>query len=1148
MKIIKMKIVLLMIGLVLYVECIVCNNTCTPSHIEEMPIMCDESNPCFSSNCNWHNFQCRNETCSNYNLADGICDENCNSELTSFDGLDCDDASISEVYILADQESTTPNHNSSQIYLSFSSALNQAAQYLRVYLSKGSHFLKESFKYSEENKLIRLSPWMCDKMLYDGCFESESEFIEERPEIKIALNVGIDTGSWSGLILDYITIESFEASMEEIQPMESLIIIGEYSRLTLNNVVIMNISTPYHSIIRFESSSYVYIRNTIFFKIFTQNEDSEGVVIYSNSTIYSTAGEFTYEGGQILYINDEKTLNQKPIISISNFREVSISNSLLQYNKSSATLISLNSVSTARLSNNTYSYNLSPFIISSNNSNLYIDSSSSIENSGDDLEMTESSLNLGSSTSSSIYSDIVSPSYLVYYIDNSTYSYSNSPIPGKFPTYKDVNLRFDILDRLFMRMSTDSTSIGTLNIYNLNTTERIANIRIPAYEGYYSFRLPITAKPLDELLLIVTSSLKDANTSKPLRFIGSIKVEDCKMGEQLVDDGCRPCDIAFYNTVAGDRCVPCDENAICRGGEELPMCRKGYYSYKGEYACRECEENLECPGGDVNYPVKGYWRDSMHGEIYPCLLKNACLGGIETESETGTCEVGYGDKLCSSCEGDYRRSGEHECEKCKSVYLEIFAILGSLLAIVLYLVFLIKSSIRAAYSPKSTISIHLKILTNYIQIMTILSYFDFDWPETTLEQFRLQRAIFDSTDRVYSIDCLMSNNMNPFFIKLILVVIQPLIFPLVASIVWLLSNLRSKVEHLKEKILGSISIILFWIHPFIFKFCLSAFNCKEIEGSAWLYVDLEIECWEGDHMKYAMIFGLFGLVIWGLIVPAAWFFLLKRNREKLNQIETKLKYGFLYNGYQAKNYYWELFLVYRKVILVTCSVFLRWENQAVTVTIVHIIIFVYLAVESQVRPYLEEGYNKLDIMSLLAILATMYSAILYSTYYLDGVSIDLVISFVWIINLAFIIYWFLNAGHRILEIFYGRFAWFRRFTRKLPRHITSSFKFIQTQDDIVIIPLNENENENENEHELPNLESNIYQDQSDSDKPAKGSLTNEKSDTKRGSIEITLGNEANLPHILDQDSGDDLIIQPYNSILSPTQLESMIIPPVSSYE
>jgi hypothetical protein len=84
---------------------------------------------------------------------------------------------------------------------------------------------------------------------------------------------------------------------------------------------------------------------------------------------------------------------------------------------------------------------------------------------------------------------------------------------------------------------------------------------------------------------------------------------------------------------------------------------------------------------------------------------------------------------------------------------------------------------------------------------------------------------------------------------------------------------------------------------------------------------------------------------------------------------------------------------------------------------------------------------------------------------------------------------------------------------------------MQTQYDSAVVPLNENE--------LPNLRASVDKNQPDSDHPGNGSLTNEKSDSKRGNIEITLGNKPNSPRIQDQDSGDNLIIQPNNSILSP---------------
>ena len=58
------------------------------------------------------------------------------------------------------------------------------------------------------------------------------------------------------------------------------------------------------------------------------------------------------------------------------------------------------------------------------------------------------------------------------------------------------------------------------------------------------------------------------------------------------------------------------------------------------------------------------------------------------------------------------------------------------------------------------------------------------------------------------------------------------------------------------------------------------------------------------------------LIVWGLGIPLFAFILLSRKRKRLNVLVVKEKYGFLYNGYKRQYYYWEVIIMYRKLIIV----------------------------------------------------------------------------------------------------------------------------------------------------------------------------------------------------------------------------------------
>jgi len=78
------------------------------------------------------------------------------------------------------------------------------------------------------------------------------------------------------------------------------------------------------------------------------------------------------------------------------------------------------------------------------------------------------------------------------------------------------------------------------------------------------------------------------------------------------------------------------------------------------------------------------------------------------------------------------------------------------------------------------------------------------------------------------------------------------------------------------------------------------------DSSSDSYLDgnLEIKCWESEHLKWALMVGLPSFVFWGLGLPIAAIWMLRRNQEKLHLDTMKAKFGFLYEGYFTKSYYW----------------------------------------------------------------------------------------------------------------------------------------------------------------------------------------------------------------------------------------------------
>lgn len=126
--------------------------------------------------------------------------------------------------------------------------------------------------------------------------------------------------------------------------------------------------------------------------------------------------------------------------------------------------------------------------------------------------------------------------------------------------------------------------------------------------------------------------------------------------------------------------------------------------------------------------------------------------------------------------------------------------------------------------------------------------------------------------------------------------------------------------------MSTIVILLFFIHPTIVEYSVSNFNCFAVNEEKRVKNDLKIKCWEGSHYFFSLAIALPSLICWGIGIPFFALILLFRNKETLNTIETKEKLGFLYNGYKTDYYFWEILIMYRKIIIIFVAIFLSGEG------------------------------------------------------------------------------------------------------------------------------------------------------------------------------------------------------------------------------
>ena len=126
-------------------------------------------------------------------------------------------------------------------------------------------------------------------------------------------------------------------------------------------------------------------------------------------------------------------------------------------------------------------------------------------------------------------------------------------------------------------------------------------------------------------------------------------------------------------------------------------------------------------------------------------------------------------------------------------------------------------------------------------------------------------------------------------------------------------------------------------------------------------------------MRNVALISIPSLVLWVFGIPMLAGYLLHRNRNTLDQANTKNKYGFLYRGYSKRFYYWQLIVIFRKVALVFSSVFFADSIQvqalmAIVLTTMALVSYVYAS------PMSFSSMDSFEIISLGTIWSIFFLA------------------------------------------------------------------------------------------------------------------------------------------------------------------------------
>ena len=134
----------------------------------------------------------------------------------------------------------------------------------------------------------------------------------------------------------------------------------------------------------------------------------------------------------------------------------------------------------------------------------------------------------------------------------------------------------------------------------------------------------------------------------------------------------------------------------------------------------------------------------------------------------------------------------------------------------------------------------------------------------------------------------------------------------------------------------------------------------------------------------------------------------------------KLQLGFLFNGYKINRFYWEIVILYRKILIVMLTVFLSTVSPETQVLCCMVVIIGSLITQFKLRPYYTDTLNKMELYSLMVCIITMYAGMFYITgrnyTYMNSDGIKwFFLACICMPNLVFFCFWIYNMAIELLK-------------------------------------------------------------------------------------------------------------------------------------
>ena len=355
--------------------------------------------------------------------------------------------------------------------------------------------------------------------------------------------------------------------------------------------------------------------------------------------------------------------------------------------------------------------------------------------------------------------------------------------------------------------------------------------------------------------------------------------------------------------------------------------------------------------------------------------------------------------MCDDWVPGYSRTGDFNCSKWPVLGLNIFITFVTLSGLMIYIIIIVYSTLNSANTSKTKLNCVMRMMINHVQLMLIISALKMNWPSNVDSLLSSTSSISNISTQLISFDCFIDqrnadgtgeNKIPLLYSRLIIAVTIPILVIVVSFIFWhirfLIESRHLKFEDLSDrfeirelrnirdsKVTTTNIVILFLIHPTIVRVMFDMLNWDTIEGETRLVKDINTIWYKGSHLYMVIFLTIPSIIVWGFGIPISAVRLLRLSKDKLDTEEVQLTLGYIYSGYTYKAYYWEEYIMIRKMLLIFVSTFFATKGKLFQALVILILLALFCVYHTSSQPFQSIILNRLELYSLFASFITIYA-------------------------------------------------------------------------------------------------------------------------------------------------------------------------------